>query len=82
MTPALEALRHITSGIITTVPLKDGVVVIPQNLLDFVAHEGTEHAWMETYIVSEVEKGAALPGLYPMNEQTKARFSCAPSGFA
>jgi hypothetical protein len=29
---------------------------------------------METYIVSEVEKGAALPGLYPMNEETKARY--------
>ena len=29
---------------------------------------------METYIVSEVEKGAKLPGLYPMNEETKARY--------
>lgn len=53
---------------------EDGVVVIPRNLLDFVAHEGSEHERMETYIVSEVEKGAALPGLYPMNEQAKARY--------
>jgi regulator of RNase E activity RraA len=53
---------------------EDGVVVIPQNLVDFVAQEGTEHERMETYIVSEVEKGAALPGLYPMNEETKARY--------
>ena len=50
-----------------------GAVVIPQNLVEFVAHEGTEHERMESYIVSEVEKGAALPGLYPMNEETKAR---------
>jgi hypothetical protein len=29
---------------------------------------------MEGYMVSEVEKGAKLPGLYPMNEETKARY--------
>jgi regulator of RNase E activity RraA len=53
---------------------EDGVVVIPQNLVEFVAYEGTEHERMEGYIVSEVEKGAALPGLYPMNEETEARY--------
>jgi regulator of RNase E activity RraA len=52
----------------------DGAVVIPQNLVEFVAHEGEEHERMETYIVSEVEKGAKLPGLYPMNEEAKARY--------
>src|SRR6266566_1327423 len=46
----------------------DGVVVIPQNLVEFVAKEGEEHERMEGYIVSEVEKGVKLPGLYPMNE--------------
>jgi len=29
---------------------------------------------METYIVNEVEKGAQLPGLYPINEENKARY--------
>jgi regulator of RNase E activity RraA len=52
----------------------DGAVVIPQNLAEFVAEEGEEHERMETYIVSEVEKGAKLPGLYPMNEEAKARY--------
>ena len=52
----------------------DGAVVIPQNLLQFVAEEGSEHERMEGYIVAEVEKGAKLPGLYPMNEETKARY--------
>jgi len=52
----------------------DGAVVIPQNLLEFVAEEGAEHERMETFIVNEVEKGAKLPGLYPMNEETKARY--------
>src|ERR1700693_1104521 len=53
---------------------EDGVVVIPQNLVEFVATEGAEHERMEGWIVSEVEKGVQLPGLYPMNDQTKARY--------
>ena len=52
----------------------DGAVVIPQNLVGFVAEEGAEHERMETWIVSEVERGAKLPGLYPMNDETKARY--------
>jgi regulator of RNase E activity RraA len=54
---------------------EDGAVVIPQNLLEFVATEGAEHERMESFIVSEVEKGAKLPGLYPMNEETRARYA-------
>src|SRR5437868_8616780 len=46
----------------------DGAVVIPLNLVELVATEGEEHEQMESFIVSEVEKGAKLPGLYPMNE--------------
>jgi regulator of RNase E activity RraA len=52
----------------------DGAVVIPQSLLAFVAEEGAEHERMESFIVSEVERGAQLPGLYPMNDETKARY--------
>jgi len=52
----------------------DGAVVIPQSLVGFVAEEGAEHERMETWIVSEVERGEKLPGLYPMNEETKARY--------
>ena len=55
----------------------DGAVVIPQNLLAFVAEEGAEHERMETWIVEEVERGAKLPGLYPMNEETRARYEAA-----
>jgi regulator of RNase E activity RraA len=53
---------------------EDGAVIIPQNLVEFVAHEGTEHERMEGWIVSEVEKGVRLPGLYPMNDEAKARY--------
>jgi regulator of RNase E activity RraA len=52
----------------------DGAVVIPQDLVAFVAKEGEEHERMETFIVGEVERGAKLPGLYPMNDETKARY--------
>ena len=52
----------------------DGAVVIPQKLVGFVAEEGAEHERVETWIVSEVEGGAKLPGLYPMNDETKARY--------
>src|SRR5881275_141767 len=53
----------------------DGAVVIPQNLVAFVADEGVEHERMESFIVGEVASGAKLPGLYPMNEETKARYA-------
>ena len=52
----------------------DGAVVIPQNLVAFVADEGVEHERMEGFIVAEVERGAKLPGLYPMNGETRARY--------
>jgi len=53
----------------------DGAVVIPQDLVAFVAEEGAEHESMESWIVSEVERGAKLPGLYPMNDEAKARYA-------
>jgi regulator of RNase E activity RraA len=52
----------------------DGAVVIPQALVDFVAQEGVEHELLETWLVQEVEQGAALPGLYPPNDDNKKRY--------
>jgi regulator of RNase E activity RraA len=53
----------------------DGAVVIPQALVDFVAAEGEEHERYETWVVSEVERGVPLPGLYPPNDEAKARYA-------
>ena len=53
----------------------DGAVVIPQALVEFVAQEGAEHELYESWVFSEVEKGAKLPGLYPPNEDAKARYA-------
>ncbi|MBV9138759.1 MAG: ribonuclease activity regulator RraA, partial [Hyphomicrobiales bacterium] len=52
----------------------DGAVVIPAALAAEVAAAGTEQERMEAWIVREVEKGVPLPGLYPMNAETKARY--------
>ena len=54
---------------------QDGVVLIPQALLDHILAEAPEQERMEAWIVNEVNDGAALPGLYPMNAETKSRYA-------
>jgi regulator of RNase E activity RraA len=53
----------------------DGAVVIPKDLVDFVATEGEEHELYESWVVGEVERGVPLPGLYPPNDEAKARYA-------
>ncbi|MBO0711439.1 MAG: ribonuclease activity regulator RraA [Acetobacteraceae bacterium] len=53
---------------------RDGAVVIPASLLDTVLAEGPEQERLESWIMGEVEQGAALPGLYPPNAETRARY--------
>ncbi len=52
----------------------DGAVLIPAAVLDQVAAEAPEQERLETWIMSEVDKGASLPGLYPPNAENKARY--------
>jgi regulator of RNase E activity RraA len=52
----------------------DGAVLIPQAMLDEVVKLAPEQERMETWIMAEIDKGAALPGLYPMNAETRARY--------
>lgn len=52
----------------------DGAVLIPQKLVDDVVALAPEQERQEAWIMAEVEKGASLPGLYPMNAETKARY--------
>lgn len=58
----------------------DGAVLIPQALVEAVAEAGVEQERMEGWIMGEVEKGLALPGLYPMNAETKARYDAFKKG--
>src|ERR1700752_230279 len=54
---------------------QDGAGLMPQALLDHILTEGPEQERMEAWIVNEVNNGAQLPGLYPMNAETKARYA-------
>ena len=53
----------------------DGAVVIPAALLQHVVDTAPEQERLEGWIMGEVEQGAALPGLYPPNEENKARYA-------
>ncbi len=52
----------------------DGAVVIPRALLDEVVAEAPAQERLEGWIIDEVGRGAALPGLYPMNDATRTRY--------
>ncbi len=53
----------------------DGAIVIPAALLAEVIAEAVEQERMEAWIIAEVAAGVPLPGLYPPNEETKARYA-------
>ena len=52
----------------------DGAVLIPAALLDEVLKLAPEQERKEAWIMGEVDKGVPLPGLYPMNAETQARY--------
>ena len=53
---------------------QDGAVLVPKAMLETVLTEGPAQEAEEAWIVDEVNRGAVLPGLYPMNAETKARY--------
>ena len=57
----------------------DGAVVIPAGLVEEMAVAGLEQERLETWIMGEIEQGQALPGLYPPNAETRARYEAATS---
>jgi regulator of RNase E activity RraA len=52
----------------------DGAVVIPKALVDEVVALCVEQERLEAWIMSEVDRGVPLPGLYPPNDEAKARY--------
>ena len=58
----------------------DGAVLIPAALLDAVVAEAPEQEAQEAWIMTEVDRGVPLPGLYPMNDETKARYAAFREG--
>lgn len=55
----------------------DGAVLIPAAFFDEIVATAPEQERLEGWIMSEVENGAALPGLYPPNAENKARYEAA-----
>ena len=52
----------------------DGAVLIPAALLDDVLVAAVEQERLEGWIMTQVEAGRPLPGLYPPTEENKARY--------
>ena len=52
----------------------DGAVLIPQALIAEVVSAAVEQERLEGWIMSQVEAGLPLPGLYPPNEEQQARY--------
>lgn len=53
---------------------EDGAVVVPQAIVEEVAEAAVAQEHLEAWIVSQVEEGYPLPGLYPPNEETMKRY--------
>jgi regulator of RNase E activity RraA len=52
----------------------EGVVVIPAHLADEVAADAAEQESLESFVIEEIKAGKALPGVYPPNDATRARY--------
>lgn len=56
---------------------QDGAVLIPSALLGDVVDAAVEQERFEGWIMQEVNAGAKLPGLYPPNDENKAKYQAA-----
>jgi regulator of RNase E activity RraA len=52
----------------------DGAVVIPASLIETVVAVAPQQEHLENWIMTEIARGIPLPGLYPPNAETKARY--------
>lgn len=52
----------------------DGAVVIPAALVDDIAAQAVDQEHLEEWIMGEIRAGVPLPGLYPPNAETRARY--------
>ena len=53
---------------------EEGVVVIPRHLAAEIAQPAADQEDLERFITQRVQHGAALPGTYPPNDETRAAF--------
>jgi len=55
----------------------DGAALIPAALIGQVLEAAPQQEHLENWIMREVKRGVPLPGLYPPNEETRARYESA-----
>lgn len=53
---------------------EDGAVLIPAALVEAVTEEAVEQERLEGWIMTQVDAGVPLPGLYPANAENKAKY--------
>lgn len=53
----------------------EGVVAIPSQIAEEVAHDAYEQERLEEFIQQKIEQGASILGVYPPNDQTKAEYA-------
>jgi len=53
---------------------QDGAVVIPAAIVEEVTALAVEQERLEGWIMDEIKRGVPLPGLYPANAETQARY--------
>jgi regulator of RNase E activity RraA len=52
----------------------DGAIVIPADLLEAVVDDGEKQEAFEAWVLGEVEAGQGIFGLYPPDDETRARY--------
>lgn len=52
----------------------EGVVVIPADMAESVAHDAFEQEQLEDWILHKVEQGASIKGLYPPDEDHRSEY--------
>jgi regulator of RNase E activity RraA len=59
---------------------RDGAVVVPKAMAEEVLAASLEQEALEEWIIGEVRAGAALPGLYPPDEENRKRYEASRKG--
>lgn len=52
----------------------EAIVVVPRHLADEIARDASDQEQLERFVMEEIAAGRPLPGTYPPNEATRARY--------
>jgi len=52
----------------------DGVIIVPSEMVEEIATEAAGMEDYENWVIEEVKNGKSIIGLYPMNDETRARY--------